>query len=562
MTPLKDPESRFRSAKEPDRAGSGKRDREPGALPRLAGDVELAPVAVDDVLDDGEAQARSALVAALRHVDPVEPLGQARQVLGRDAGAVILHREATCAAPAPRVARRSISTSTLPPLSPYFTAFSIRFSATRRSSSRSPSTRTGCPGSSALMTTPRSFARGDRVSIICEAMEARSTVCVGEKMGAHLDARQGQEIVDQALHALRLALHDVEEALPGLGIVARGALQGLDEAEDRGQRRAQFMARIGDEIGPHGLQPPGRGEIAEEQDDAGLDLGVRRIGLQGADMHLEGPLGRNPLRILDLQGLAVLQHLAGCRRAHPGLRRAKDRGWPGLQPGQQGMGGLVGLEHHGPLVHQDDRIGDLGQNRLGDAGARGLPSAAMCSWFRARGCACGPATRNPARMATSGPEQKPRIPIAPHQRNDHQHEAGHDGPAQSGIPDRGGALPAGIRREVVGIAHGRILRQGVWRRCRPSLGQAPAGVISRRAPPPRDFVLVRLEGEPGGPDAVADLVGAEDRESDHEGHEVIAEAVEEQRAQHRLAGIVRQGQQDGGLEDPEAARRMARHARA
>ena len=50
-------------------------------------------MAVDDVLDDGQPEARSALVPALHDIDPVEPLGQARQVLGRDAGAVILHGE-------------------------------------------------------------------------------------------------------------------------------------------------------------------------------------------------------------------------------------------------------------------------------------------------------------------------------------------------------------------------------------------------------------------------------------------------------------------------------------
>src|SRR3712207_5802271 len=67
------------------------RDRKPGPLPRLAFDVEVPAVAVDDVFDDGEPQPRSALLATLHDVDAIEALGQARQVLRRDARAVILH---------------------------------------------------------------------------------------------------------------------------------------------------------------------------------------------------------------------------------------------------------------------------------------------------------------------------------------------------------------------------------------------------------------------------------------------------------------------------------------
>ena len=52
---------------------------------------QLAAMAVDDVLDDGEPETRPALLTARRHVDPVEALGEARQVLGRDAGPVVGH---------------------------------------------------------------------------------------------------------------------------------------------------------------------------------------------------------------------------------------------------------------------------------------------------------------------------------------------------------------------------------------------------------------------------------------------------------------------------------------
>src|SRR6476661_3832922 len=67
-------------------------DRERRALADPRGDIELAAVAVEDVLDDGEPQAGAALFPARRHADPVEALRETRQVLRRDAGPVVLHR--------------------------------------------------------------------------------------------------------------------------------------------------------------------------------------------------------------------------------------------------------------------------------------------------------------------------------------------------------------------------------------------------------------------------------------------------------------------------------------
>src|SRR5208283_4611668 len=54
-------------------------------------DRELAAMAEHNVLDDGEAEPRSAFGAALARVDTIETLGQARNMLGRDAGTVVLH---------------------------------------------------------------------------------------------------------------------------------------------------------------------------------------------------------------------------------------------------------------------------------------------------------------------------------------------------------------------------------------------------------------------------------------------------------------------------------------
>ena len=62
-------------------------------LPGSLCDVEFAAVALHHVLDDRQAQAGAAGVARAAAVDAVEALGQARQVLARDADAVVAHLE-------------------------------------------------------------------------------------------------------------------------------------------------------------------------------------------------------------------------------------------------------------------------------------------------------------------------------------------------------------------------------------------------------------------------------------------------------------------------------------
>src|SRR5712691_7135248 len=51
-------------------------------------------MAVEDVLDEREAEAGAALGATVADVDAVEPFGQARQMLAGDAGTVIAYRNA------------------------------------------------------------------------------------------------------------------------------------------------------------------------------------------------------------------------------------------------------------------------------------------------------------------------------------------------------------------------------------------------------------------------------------------------------------------------------------
>ena len=313
----------------------------------------------------------------------------------------------------------SSATSTLPPLSPYFDRILDQVLRHAQKLVAVAAHKNRLPGQLGL-DVDAPLPRHGRQGLDHLGHDGGKIDVLGRReMGPHLDARQGQEIVDQALHALRLPPHDVEEPLAGLRVVAGRALQGLDEAEQRGQRGAQLMARIGHEIGPHGLQTAGRGEIAKEQDDARLNPGAGRIGLEGADMNLEGALGGNPLRILDLQGLALRQNSLDAVE-HIGAAEREGQGVARLQSAQETVSGFVGLDHQGALIDQDDRIGDLGQNRLGDAGALRLarlrpdtdPEAAL-----------GAGDHKSSHDGDGRPEQKPGISVAPHQGRDHHDEA-------------------------------------------------------------------------------------------------------------------------------------------
>src|SRR5262245_7110097 len=68
-------------------------DGEGRALAVLAVDGERAAVAVDDVLDDREPEPGAAECARAPGVDAVEALGEARQVLARDALALVGDRD-------------------------------------------------------------------------------------------------------------------------------------------------------------------------------------------------------------------------------------------------------------------------------------------------------------------------------------------------------------------------------------------------------------------------------------------------------------------------------------
>ena len=63
--------------------------REGRAGAEARGDAQIPAVAVHDVLDDGEAEPGAAFLAARGGIDPIEALGEPRQVLRRDPRPVV-----------------------------------------------------------------------------------------------------------------------------------------------------------------------------------------------------------------------------------------------------------------------------------------------------------------------------------------------------------------------------------------------------------------------------------------------------------------------------------------
>ena len=181
---------------------------------------------------------------------------------------------------------------------------------------------------------------------------------VGPLVRAQLDPRQRQQVVDQPRHAPGLRLHDAEEALARRRVLARRALQGVDEAGDGGERRAQLVADIGDEVGAHLLDAADRGEIVHGDDD---DAGGRPSTRHRRDEGLRPARRRQPGGELDALRLAgrVAARIAS---TSSGMRSAIDAGSPRRSAGAIAAACGIEGQHPAVVVEHHDRIGHAGDD--------------------------------------------------------------------------------------------------------------------------------------------------------------------------------------------------------
>ncbi len=145
-----------------------------------------------------------------------------------------------------------------------------------------------------------------------------------------------------------------------LRLLHRPVLEGLDEAPDRGERGAQLVGGVRDEILPDLLQLVPAGDVVEREDRA-----VRRSGLAGEGHRGQGVgLGHPSELHLDQASLSRPKHLLDHRAD---LLLVNDLGVvppervPKLEPAAQR---LVGHQNDPPVLHREDAVLHRGEDRL------------------------------------------------------------------------------------------------------------------------------------------------------------------------------------------------------
>ena len=81
--------------------------------------------------------------------------------------------------------------------------------------------------------------------------------------GTALEPRQHEQVGDEVPHALGLLRHQRDHALL-LRLVERQVAQGLEEARQHGQRGAELVRDVGDEIAPHRLGALALGQVLRQ----------------------------------------------------------------------------------------------------------------------------------------------------------------------------------------------------------------------------------------------------------------------------------------------------------
>ena len=207
----------------------------------------------------------------------------------------------------------------------------------------------------------------------------------GPCMFVLLDARQHQEVVDQAAHAVGLFGHDAQEPLARRRILAGRAAQGLDETRQAGDRRLEFVAGIGHEIGAHALgAAQGRSVVQHDQRQRAVGGGPRQPSQMGHHVELRRPrqhqfdhalVGSREVAV----GAGLEQRVDGGQELRLAQHR-RDIALGTTGTAQQQGGGKIGTHdaalpvetHQGIGKTVDDRLG--GGRQIVDRGALATPS--------------------------------------------------------------------------------------------------------------------------------------------------------------------------------------------
>ncbi len=312
--------------------------------PRVLSGLDAAAVRFDEVLDDGEAEARPAERPRAGGVHPVEPLEDARQVFAGDADPGVADLDLDAArsrgggdGDVPAVGR--VADGVVEHVEQRL-ARRLWVGDQRRAAHRAGERQ------------PRRVGpRLERAPDLFDQRRQRYALRA-RRPGARLDAREVEQVVHQLLHAPRVGQHLRHEIAAYL---RRHVLagEGLRVAANHGERRLQLVRHVGHEVPPDRLEPPQPGDVV--QDQHGAAPGERMGGEQHAALvHLDledrgFPAGQGALD--HVVGGAVAEQLQGRRRHRVGR--------------EVEQAARCGVEHgHGPhAVERDDALGHRGHQR-------------------------------------------------------------------------------------------------------------------------------------------------------------------------------------------------------
>ena len=116
---------------------------------------------------------------------------------------------------------------------------------------------------------------------------------------AVVQSRQLQQILDEAVHAVRFVVHDAQEAPGHVRIVHRAVHQGLRVALDRRERRLQLVRHVRHEVALHVLELLPFGDVLDQDDDADV-LAVFVLEPVVVDREDAAAVGEDILRAVDL----------------------------------------------------------------------------------------------------------------------------------------------------------------------------------------------------------------------------------------------------------------------
>ena len=138
---------------------------------------------------------------------------------------------------------------------------------------------TAAAGSTLDVDADCSAARCARTSSVDDGPKERcdSIGCTLGRFLLRVEPREPEQVADQPLHAPRMAIDHLEEFLPLLRL-DRIFHQRFDVSADRGQRRAQLVRDVRDEVAPHAIDPPQIADVVQhEHGAAAVGAGGRRL---------------------------------------------------------------------------------------------------------------------------------------------------------------------------------------------------------------------------------------------------------------------------------------------